>query len=224
MQYFKSVVLTVALATACGGRVDTPPGRGNVSFGGGGPVPSSGGGSSGAPSGGAQSGGGAHAGGATQGCQSPRDCPVPECMPCPDGSVVCPSVECMGGNCVAVISACPDVIAGSCNPVFCSSEGTGVGCCLTSNGPCGVDYGNGCVERQACPYGGCTSPPTKPVRKWIKPSCGPAPCDGIPPPPCDPTLGQSAGAPCITPGENCTLGGVCFDLLVCAERDPCLLI
>jgi hypothetical protein len=35
---------------------------------------------------------------------------------------------------------------GTCQPVFCPSVGTGSPCCVTPNGPCGVDYGfgNGC--------------------------------------------------------------------------------
>jgi hypothetical protein len=43
------------------------------------------------------------------------------------------------------------------------------------------------------------------------------------PPSCDAAAGQSAGAPCSTSGESCTLGS-CSERLICAERDPCLLI
>lgn len=37
---------------------------------------------------------------------------------------------------------------GTCNPAFCPSVGTGTPCCITPNGPCGVDYGfgNGCEQ------------------------------------------------------------------------------
>jgi hypothetical protein len=35
---------------------------------------------------------------------------------------------------------------GSCNVTFCPNTGTGTACCVTANGPCGVDLGNGCVS------------------------------------------------------------------------------
>jgi hypothetical protein len=35
--------------------------------------------------------------------------------------------------------------AGSCNPTYCPSSGVGKGCCITANGPCGVDLGMGCM-------------------------------------------------------------------------------
>ncbi len=34
---------------------------------------------------------------------------------------------------------------GSCNPAFCPNTGGGTPCCVTKDGPCGVDLGNGCV-------------------------------------------------------------------------------
>lgn len=34
---------------------------------------------------------------------------------------------------------------GSCNPQFCSSTSSGKSCCVTTNGPCGIDFGLGCV-------------------------------------------------------------------------------
>ncbi len=45
--------------------------------------------------------------------------------------------ECRSGSCVAV--------GGSCNPAFCPG-GFGTPCCLGPNGPCGVDFGMGCVN------------------------------------------------------------------------------
>lgn len=263
MQSFKFFVLTFALATACGGQVDTAATRrGNTNGG----EPASGGmsGSSGNSNGGSQSGGGAPAGGATQGCQSPTDCPVLDCMHCPDGSVVCPSAECLGGQCINVAPpVCPPPVAGSCNPNFCAGVAGAIGCCMTPNGPCGVDYGNGCVDTTACQYGGCGMPgtcvttrdcalmggptchpcpddscipinwvcvrgrcedatacPAQPVYRWFK-SCGtPTHCEGSAT--CDPTAGQSVGAPCFVQDQMCMQA--CPEFLICADRDPCTLI
>jgi hypothetical protein len=36
---------------------------------------------------------------------------------------------------------------GSCNPAFCPSSGAGTPCCVAPNGPCGHDFGNGCVSQ-----------------------------------------------------------------------------
>ena len=35
---------------------------------------------------------------------------------------------------------------GSCNPMFCTGDPMGPGCCIGPNGPCGVDHGHGCVR------------------------------------------------------------------------------
>ena len=43
-------------------------------------------------------------------------------------------------------SATPAATTGSCNPVYCPSSGGGKGCCITANGPCGVDLGMGCMS------------------------------------------------------------------------------
>lgn len=36
--------------------------------------------------------------------------------------------------------------SGSCQPSFCPTDPNGVGtqCCMTANGPCGLNFGNGC--------------------------------------------------------------------------------
>jgi len=34
---------------------------------------------------------------------------------------------------------------GSCSANFCPTNGAGKSCCVTSNGPCGIDLGMGCV-------------------------------------------------------------------------------
>jgi hypothetical protein len=34
---------------------------------------------------------------------------------------------------------------GSCNPNFCVAANGGIPCCVTANGPCGIDLGRGCV-------------------------------------------------------------------------------
>jgi hypothetical protein len=39
----------------------------------------------------------------------------------------------------------PDASANACAPQFCPTMGAGQGCCMTAAGPCGVDYGMGCV-------------------------------------------------------------------------------
>jgi hypothetical protein len=36
---------------------------------------------------------------------------------------------------------------GSCNPRFCQPLGTAQGCCVGPNGPCGLNFGNGCIAR-----------------------------------------------------------------------------
>lgn len=38
-----------------------------------------------------------------------------------------------------------DSSASACAPQFCPTMGAGSGCCMTTAGPCGVDYGMGCV-------------------------------------------------------------------------------
>ena len=38
-------------------------------------------------------------------------------------------------------------LVGSCNPTFCTPAGGALGCCMTANGPCGLNFGNGCVAR-----------------------------------------------------------------------------
>ena len=35
---------------------------------------------------------------------------------------------------------------GTCNPAFCPTSGFGTPCCVTPNGPCGVDTGTGCQQ------------------------------------------------------------------------------
>lgn len=48
----------------------------------------------------------------------------------------------------AVRDASADVLPGSCNPTFCPGSGLGSSCCVTANGPCGINYGKGCVPRR----------------------------------------------------------------------------
>jgi hypothetical protein len=38
-------------------------------------------------------------------------------------------------------------LVGSCNPIFCQPAAGASGCCMTPNGPCGLNFGNGCVAR-----------------------------------------------------------------------------
>jgi hypothetical protein len=39
--------------------------------------------------------------------------------------------------------------SGTCNPAFCPSSTTGTACCLTPNGPCGLNAGSGCATAPA---------------------------------------------------------------------------
>jgi hypothetical protein len=75
--------------------------------------------------------------------ESQFSCPN-DCAFCGDG--VCAFLESVS-NCPA---DCGDAgrSYGSCNPAFCPPEATATPCCLAANGPCGVDYGNGCVTRR----------------------------------------------------------------------------
>jgi hypothetical protein len=72
--------------------------------------------------------------------------------PCPDvgsGRGCCTWAGCRldhGWGCDVPPPAVDSGATGAaCAPQFCPSVGSGVGCCVTSNGPCGVDYGMGCV-------------------------------------------------------------------------------
>ena len=38
---------------------------------------------------------------------------------------------------------------GTCNAFFCPSVNGGTPCCVQANGPCGVNFGKGCVPRGA---------------------------------------------------------------------------
>lgn len=63
-----------------------------------------------------------------------------------------------------------DVI-GSCNPSFCVGTNDGKGCCMTQNGPCGVDYGMGCGPRGACSIDSDCFPPPVPCTPCPDGSC-----------------------------------------------------
>ena len=45
-----------------------------------------------------------------------------------------------------------------CDPKFCPNNGFGSPCCVTANGPCGVDYGTGCVQTPTDAGAGGSSP------------------------------------------------------------------
>jgi hypothetical protein len=43
---------------------------------------------------------------------------------------------------------------GSCDPRFCPGGTMGGACCMTANGPCGINYGMGCIQSAAKPPDG----------------------------------------------------------------------
>lgn len=133
----------VALAAGCGGIAAVGSGgTGGVSAEGFGGAANAAGGLT-ASNGGTLSGRGGTSGGSQ--CQSANDCTAPgPCVVCAGGSVLCPSVDCVDGFCKGnnpVPLDCPPV----CDPGYCPNVGTGESCCQSVNGPCGVDYGMGCV-------------------------------------------------------------------------------
>jgi hypothetical protein len=66
-------------------------------------------------------------------------------------------------------------LVGSCNASFCQPIGSGAPCCVTPNGPCGVDYGRGCVEPgSGCLYDTDCPPPPVPCQPCPDGSCAPA--------------------------------------------------
>jgi len=44
--------------------------------------------------------------------------------------------------------------SGSCDPTFCPGGTMGGACCITPNGPCGMNFGMGCVQTTANPPDG----------------------------------------------------------------------
>lgn len=122
--YGFAFVVTLGLASACGGTVETRSASGNVETDGGGTGGTNG--ASGSPGGGRSGNSGFPQGGSSVAGTGPID---------------------TGG-----------VLIGSCNPLFCQPEGPARGCCVTMNGPCGVDYGDGCAARGCDSPGGCITP------------------------------------------------------------------
>jgi hypothetical protein len=50
-------------------------------------------------------------------------------------------------NCIRASQCqCPDPPTSACDPAFCPSPTFGSGCCVTSDGPCGIQIGMGCVS------------------------------------------------------------------------------
>src|SRR5262249_34287141 len=112
------------------------------------------------------------------------------------------------------------VLTGSCNPNFCPSTPQGAACCVTTNGPCGVNEGNGCIDRapgvcavdsdcpalsgpticSSCPDGSCAP---------ARPACVTGVCtvtfDPCPPSPaCNPAF-----CPSVNGFKPCCVNGGC---------------
>lgn len=157
------------------------------------------------------------------GCSSDADCPVPPtpCQQCADGTCAPSRTYCSSGTCVTEVGPC--AIVGQCDPGFCAPSGSGKGCCLTPNGPCGVDFGMGCMGPPPCL--GCPPPPPPPpiVGTWYK-SCAPLFCADagqINPPLCS-VGGAQPGMACAPVGQSCALTLGCSPLLVCSTTNPCV--
>lgn len=87
------------------------------------------------------------------------------------------------------------VVIGSCNPAFCTGANAAKGCCVSPNGPCGLDYGTGCVPRGECRSDGDCPP-------------APVPCMPCPDGTCTPSKTSCQAGECLT-----VLGG-------CPEAPP----
>ncbi len=164
------VALGAAALASCGGHtsVGFPAVDASVDSSAGGTGGSSTGGSGGtAATGGSAATGGTGATGGYGGapdpcgnvtCNAPANCLNGKCW-CPGGlhycGGACVDTQTDLSNCGVCGHACQsgaDCIAGqcqmpgTCTPAFCPTAGYGTACCLTPNGPCGVDYGFGCVN------------------------------------------------------------------------------
>ncbi len=158
------------------------------------------------------------------GCGAPGQCvydsdcpPVPApCQPCPDGSCAAYQTRCVQNYCSTVFDACP--AADVCTPGFCPPVNNGKGCCISSVGPCGVDYGNGCVP--LCTQNDCLQP--DPSYAWRQ-GCVPPVCRDAGPTfrVCRGASKEVVGAPCASPGELCTVDYGCTEVLICATPYTC---
>ena len=96
---------------------------------------------------------------------------------------------------------CPCISMGTCNPVFCPNPGTGAPCCITRDGPCGVQTTGGCQAPRLCK---CDGDHTIHCDDGTAQSCGLYRCtpEGVCLPRC------SIDADCVT-GAICAPGGFC---------------
>lgn len=112
---------------------------------------------------------------------------------------------------------------GVCNPSFCQPQAGAIGCCVGPNGPCGLDFGNGCTPRapDECQYDSDCPVPQGPCQLCPDGTCAPlethcqngacvtlgAACPVPVPPSCNPAFCPSdgMGKPCCM-GQNGSCG------------------
>lgn len=141
-------------------------------------------------------------------CTSNKDCVQPgaPCQLCPDGTTACPSVDCIGGKCVGSFPGCA---GGACDPSFCPTPPPNAkACCLSTSGPCGVDYldGKGCVS--APQPGGCTTDFDCPVI---------ASCKLCPDGSCEPISAKCVSGQCVTSYGSCPTTGNLQWYMTCGD-------
>jgi hypothetical protein len=190
-------------------------------------------------------------------CKSAAECAAPQyCAICPGGITSCASADCIGGKCEVVPPGCPvggsggaggfaGGSGGSCAPEFCPiQDPKGKPCCMSGIGPCGMDYGQGCVSSvgvqcvtdkdcpippvpcKPCPDGSCAQALTQCVKNQCQTSmldCAPATpqwWSTCGPPVCSANIPPSGLPPCGTmdkTGNPCAKPG-----LQCDTGDPCV--
>jgi hypothetical protein len=85
-------------------------------------------------------------------------------LDCADPS---PGVDCAGTVCNLGDAALP------CQAQSCPGMGSGMGCCLTASGPCGLDFGGGCMNGlHACTPEKCPSSGVNPGCCFTPDACG----------------------------------------------------
>lgn len=113
------------------------------------------------------------------------------CQVCPDGSTACPKVECVGGKCVGSFPGCG---GGACDPGLCPVPPPNAkACCISTSGPCGVDFLDGICVPTPKP-GGCASDLDCPVL---------ASCQVCPDGSCAPVSATCESGQCITHYGTC---------------------
>jgi hypothetical protein len=142
--------------------------------------------------------GGSGGGGGTGECTANTDCVQfgAPCQMCPDGSTACPKVECIGGKCVGSFPGCSGT---ACDPSQCPVPPPNAKpCCISTSGPCCVDFlnGSGCVSPPN--PGGCQTDFDCPVL---------ASCKLCPDGSCAPVSAKCESGQCVTTYGTCGTTG-----------------